>query len=381
MGIKEYIQNRMPSTRRFVERRMSELDHKLDQILHVQDELMSKQDKLYDDLKKMINEQNMILLQQSNSLNTKLSAMEDASNNISQSTTKILSESRNQIKAEIINNFDGIQNYMLDTVKKLQACIDETDTRISNITTVIQDVSQVNQSEHITIKDLLDKADRDAKEAVFANIFHDTILNSNWLMNKEFSPGRWAVGYPGLYALYRVLDEINPKRILELGLGQSTELITQYAKKNHDVVHYVTEHDDSWIQFFTDKHELAKNTEIIKQDIIHTSFKEDDDVIAYKNFMEIIIGKKFDFIFIDAPLGGLAKIYSRIDILNCIPDCLEEQFVIVIDDYERIGEKRMVSELERILTDSNIEYYKGRYQGVKDTLLIASEQYKWSCTM
>ena len=66
-------------------------------------------------------------------------------------------------------------------------------------------------------------------EVLWGEIFRDTIVNSIWLKDKSFSPGRWAAGYPFLYALYRVLDEARPKRILELGLGQTTRMIGQYA--------------------------------------------------------------------------------------------------------------------------------------------------------
>ena len=70
---------------------------------------------------------------------------------------------------------------------------------------------------------------RHASEAVWAQIFNNTISESLWLKDKTFSPGRWAVGYPYLYVMYRVLNETRPKRILELGLGQSTRMIAQYA--------------------------------------------------------------------------------------------------------------------------------------------------------
>lgn len=64
-----------------------------------------------------------------------------------------------------------------------------------------------------------------SSENVWANIFNNTISNSPWLKDKSFSPGRWGVGYAYLYVMYRVLNEIRPRRILELGLGQSTRMI------------------------------------------------------------------------------------------------------------------------------------------------------------
>ena len=92
---------------------------------------------------------------------------------------------------------------------------------------------------------------RNSAEAVWAEIFNNTVTNSEWLKDKTFSPGRWAVGYPYLYVMYRVLDVVRPKAILELGLGQSTKMIAQYSMANTDVKHYVVERDLNWVAFFS----------------------------------------------------------------------------------------------------------------------------------
>ena len=90
-------------------------------------------------------------------------------------------------------------------------------------------------------------------ELYWAQIYNSTIQNSNWLEDKSVSPGRWAVGYNYLYVLYRILDDIRPSHILELGLGQSTKIIGQYAAfcgLPEQIEHVVVEHDDEWKQFF-----------------------------------------------------------------------------------------------------------------------------------
>ena len=104
---------------------------------------------------------------------------------------------------------------------------------------------------------------RHASEAVWAQIFNNTISESLWLKDKTFSPGRWAVGYPYLYVMYRVLNETRPKRILELGLGQSTRMIAQYAAAFQDVEHIVVEHDPEWVEFFCNDFPLPKNTKVV----------------------------------------------------------------------------------------------------------------------
>ncbi len=63
------------------------------------------------------------------------------------------------------------------------------------------------------------------KEILWAEIFRSVTDKSTWLKNRSFAPGRWALGYPALYILYRILNEMKPKSILELGLGQSTRMI------------------------------------------------------------------------------------------------------------------------------------------------------------
>ena len=115
-------------------------------------------------------------------------------------------------------------------------------------------------------------AKRDASEAVWAEIFNNCIRSSSWLKDSSFSPGRWAVGFQYLYALYRVLDEGHPKNILELGMGQSTKMIAQYVAENAGVKHIVTEADASWIEFFKENYLLPPATDILQMPYIMEAF-------------------------------------------------------------------------------------------------------------
>lgn len=220
-----------------------------------------------------------------------------------------------------------------------------------------------------------------AREILWGEVFNNMIRESSWLHNKSFSPGRWAVGYEYLYAVYRILDIIKPQNILELGLGQSTRLLGQYAAANKDVAHQIVEHDETWIKFFKQDFSLADNSTIVQLKRGYRTFREDDQVRNFIDFKKTFDKQKFDFISIDAPLGADAIIYARIDILELLPDCLAKSFVIVVDDYNRLGEQNMVKILEKILTENQIAYAKGTYVGHKDCLVIASENQKFVCTM
>ena len=64
--------------------------------------------------------------------------------------------------------------------------------------------------------------------------------------------------------------------------------------------------------------------------------------------------------------------YARIDVLSIIPEALNSDFVIMIDDTERTGEINMIEELEKKLQEAGIQYAKGTYQGEKKLTVICS---------
>lgn len=214
---------------------------------------------------------------------------------------------------------------------------------------------------------------RHASEAVWAEIFNNTICDSLWLKDQTFSPGRWAVGYQYLYVMYRVLNEQKPKKILELGLGQSTRMIAQYAKWQTDVEHYVVEHDPEWISFFENDFDLPEATRMVQLDREMVPYKEAEEVRVFKGFSNTFGGQRFDFISIDAPLGADMKQYARIDVLQMLPHCLSENFVIMIDDTERSGETHTAAEMEARLAECGVAFRSGRYSGKKDCTLICAE--------
>lgn len=222
---------------------------------------------------------------------------------------------------------------------------------------------------------------RHASEAVWAQIFNNTISESLWLKDKAFSPGRWAVGYPYLYVMYRVLNETRPKRILELGLGQSTRMIAQYAAAFQDVEHIVVEHDPEWVEFFCNDFPIPKNTKVVMLEREMAPYKDAEAVRVFKGFKETFQGQKFDFISVDAPLGGDMKQYARIDVLHLIPDGLGENFVIMVDDCNRIGENNTVKEIENKLIELNIPISVGKYCGRKDCSLVCVKKFTFLTTM
>jgi hypothetical protein len=222
--------------------------------------------------------------------------------------------------------------------------------------------------------------DRTINEALWAHTFNSTISSSDWLRDTAFSPGRWAVGYPYLYVLYRVLNEARPSRVLDLGLGQSSRMISQYAATHDGVEHIVVEHDQDWIDFFERDLRLTDRTRLLKLDLDYVRHKEAASVRVYSGLAEAIGDTRLDLISIDGPLGDMAE-YARIDLLGIVPECLAPSFVIMLDDYERTGESHAMREMQDALSDAGVDTRLCVYSGSKDLGLLCSADSPFLCSM
>lgn len=218
------------------------------------------------------------------------------------------------------------------------------------------------------------------EDLLYAQIWHDTIRDVPWAANiRGISPGRWAVGYNYIYVMTRILNELQPLKVLDIGLGISSVLISTYMdyytshenaekEKNCDCIHTVIEQNSDWCCAFEKNNILSTATRVKICQCIKEKYKE-YDVYAYENFAETIGDIKYDVISIDGPWGS--DRYSRTDIVNLLPNVLSEKFVIIIDDTERKGEQDLINEICHKLDSSGIEYDLGLYHGFSDCTVIA----------
>ena len=245
----------------------------------------------------------------------------------------------------------------------------------------------MSNNNEMKLEELLVRQIKISRENLWANIFHDTIKSSRWLKEQPFSPGRAAIGYPTLYALYRILDEMQPRSILEMGLGQSTKMIGSYVRWKHErgeeCRHYVVEHDETWIDFFKGSFELSEASEVIHRELVTLEMADlqgnPTNVNMYRDFTEKLEGKEFDLIFIDGPFGS--PVYSRVDIIDLLPECLAESFVLMLDDAERQGEQNTLQMLLSMLKESGRTCASNYYSGEKATAIITSQDLHFFCTM
>lgn len=236
---------------------------------------------------------------------------------------------------------------------------------------------------HLRINKILEKQDKILRsqdnilrlqtETLYAQRFNNTIIDSHWLKYRSFSPGGWAVDYGLLYTLYRVLNGIKPKHILEFGLGQSSKMVHQYA--NYYQIEAVTcEHDNQWISFFNEGRDGDYNITIQKTELETITYKG-METLTYKDINKFMGEKKFDFILVDGPRGS--KQFSRSQIVDIARNNLSPSFCIIIDDTERRGEQETIQEVISVLESSGIQYCRREYSASKKHTLICSPDHKF----
>ena len=210
------------------------------------------------------------------------------------------------------------------------------------------------------------------KELNFADLLHDTIINSTWLKDKSFSLHGWAANYSFIYMLYRILDNVKPLHILEMGMGQTSRLTSQYVAYCNSVATLdIIENDAVWIKTY--QPQLPQNDRIkIHQRDLDFFVYEKIECRKYKNLEEIVDNQKYNLIIIDGPWGADQSL-PRSNVLDLIKNHnLADDFVIVFDDTERQGESNTVKKTLELLKEQGIEVTVFQRTGIKKQTYITS---------
>ena len=147
-----------------------------------------------------------------------------------------------------------------------------------------------------------------------------------------------------------ILEEIKPKRICELGSGQSTNIFETYCDK-YNAKLYSIEHDENY---------KRKNTILLpfidEETFINIKGHIYNSCNKYDNFEEWLEQQdKFDFVLIDGPIGWdfreLYK-YSRIQVLSFLfLNKISDNAYVLYHDSERNNAKTTLNEFERLLNE------------------------------
>jgi len=282
---------------------------------------------------------------------------------------------------DVINQYNKAIVTVEDNYRNLERLILDNKNQFEIDKKLINDKIHEQTAELNVIKENTELTKRSAFESVWAEIFKSTVNDCHWLKDVSLSPGRWAVGYPYLYVMYRVLNEFHPKSILEFGLGQSTSIINSYIQNYNDTSCIIIEQDISWIELYKNSNNLHKNCSIKHVQVKEITFLDDCNCLVYDGLLEHLNNKRFDFISIDGPAHSRSNRYRRIDVINLIPEYLCDSFVMVFDDINVPMCKTALELIKDKLRNSNIDFVLGMYHGEKDVAVICSKDCSFFATL
>lgn len=213
------------------------------------------------------------------------------------------------------------------------------------------------------------------EELLWAHIYHDSIRGKKWLEDLPLNVGRWAGNYTFFYVLNRILNDYRPNNILEFGLGESSKFISVYIdnellETSHDII----EQSQDWANAFKERFLISQKSSIFICPLVEKEING-HKVNSYAG-IDSKVNKLYDLYVVDGPFGS--SHFSRYDIVDLVAKFPKEhEFIILMDDYQREGERETAEMIVDLLKQKEITHYTQKYTGNKSLLLIVSEKYKY----
>lgn len=214
------------------------------------------------------------------------------------------------------------------------------------------------------------------KEIEWGHNFHDSIRGIAFIEQLNLNIGRWAGNYAFFYILNRILNEYKPKNILELGLGESSKFISTYLDYMlKDSTHTIIEQSVEWQDYFCSRFKLSTNSQIKICELVKKNIKG-FEVNSYSD-LDSIVDRKYDLYIVDGPFGSAN--YSRYDIVALVQNLnRDDEFIIVMDDYDRKGETETTNDLLTLFKDKNIPIFDKIYVGKKSIAVLTTKKYRYA---
>lgn len=181
-----------------------------------------------------------------------------------------------------------------------------------------------------------------------------------------------------LYYLLKYLFIKKPKKILELGVGQSSYINNLYLKKNPHSKCLSVENDEQWFQL------LSKRLESRNHFFKHLLLKN-QELLFNKKKMNIqfydlgFLKEKFNLIILDGPFGGLNR-FGFIQYLDTIID--KDDFILIIDDTNRKMDQKLADIIEeKLRNDLKFDITSFSIKAMKHQRIILSPTNKYLLTV
>jgi hypothetical protein len=218
-----------------------------------------------------------------------------------------------------------------------------------------------------------------------ADVGNSVSLNG-YLMRSGYAPAAFFVdgasATPSLQLmLVKVLALCRPRTILELGSGQTTKILTIYARESPSSEVLTLEQDATWHALLMDSVPFSANHayRLAPLESRSVSIPDRRTTISTKWYGGAdaeLETHRFELILVDGPDSGGPGLqggpYSRCGIVSQLPERLAESFVIIFDDAERYGERMTIRVVDSLLRARGVRFARFAVHGVKTQIVFCS---------
>lgn len=169
-------------------------------------------------------------------------------------------------------------------------------------------------------------------ELVYERLFSRAV--DNLQIKNDFFAIKGAANFSLLYLVLRSVLEGGVRSVLEFGSGQTTILLDRLSEK-FDLQIDTIEHDPDWAGRIGQQ--VRHRVQQVDLAEMHVGGR---DIRSYK-FPEGL-RESYDMVLVDGPFAATEEtMYSRLGTLPIIERCSPDDGLILIDDYQRIGEQEL----------------------------------------
>jgi hypothetical protein len=183
-------------------------------------------------------------------------------------------------------------------------------------------------------------------------------------LDEPFYPVGAAASYSLMYLLARVMTELAPRRIVELGSGQTTVLIDRLRTAEGSHVAY--EQSELWARTMRER---APGCDLRLRPV----GAKRDGTVAFQGYDDVQ-ALDFDLLLVDGPNG--TDRHSRYDCVPLVAANRSSEFIVIVDDAGRTGEAQTVAALSALLKQRGIDHKLNHLAGRTTQAVITTPAFR-----
>lgn len=184
-----------------------------------------------------------------------------------------------------------------------------------------------------------------------------------------YFPVGGAANYSLLHLILRIAVEFRPTSVLDVGCGESTRLWSRLHDKGLVSRVLTLESDPEWAARIG--REVGHPVQVSE---LRPTLVAGGTVNTYDWTGARAAAGPFDVIGVDGPHGEPRR--SRAGVLALLDDTLPKDFVLFVDDAERLGEQETVGLIHDRLSAMGRDYAAGVLQAAKTQVVFAGGAYR-----